>query len=421
MTTQTTYLQQTQLHEPDSSKVDLQTSFEDLQLGFYQLEPEVLESTSETYQSWMQLFENDSQSQLQQHPEHVIQMLPLLQKEFPGRPSYLMLCYKEGTPIAAGIYCPKSMSTKTLRAIGPARVLQGYYLCGNNFLMQNEFREDLSFLEHLLESTLEFCKQLRADFLILDDVLNKSPINQTLEAVTKRFLVYSHTGFQPRSLIHFPENPADYWNQFRSKSRRKHRKLLRDNSQLKLVRVTRPDQVVDFLEAAHQVSLNTWQTQRLGLRVHNNDQELNELMFLALHDALRSYLLMDGDRPIAFKFGSQHRGTFLDIEFGFDLDYASLSPGETLLLLILEDLIEHDPPRLYDFGEGDAMYKQRYSSDITESRSVLLLPDTLKNRSLLSYLRTSCHIDQFTRKLLKASGLYTGLRQLVRYGKLGSR
>lgn len=395
--------------------------FDDLQICFHAVQAEDLQPTSQLYQDWLALFEQDPRSYLNHHPDYLLHLQPQLQKSFPDRPSRVMFCRHQGTLVAAGICCPKNISTKTLRGIGPARLMRGYYLKGNSFLLRQAYHNDSAFLEFLLETTVKFCQQQHAKFLFLEDVQIDSPVKHCLDQLQGRCLIYSHTGYQPRSLIRFPENPADYWNKFRSKSRRKHRKLIRDNSHLKLVRITEPDQIADFLTAAHQVSKNTWQSQRLGLRVKNNDQEVSELMFLALHGALRSYLLMDGDRPVAFKISSQFQGIFFDLEFGFDRDYASASPGETLLLLILEDLIEYDAPRLYDFGEGDAQYKQRYSSEMTQSASVLLLPATMKNKRLLCYLNSSHRIDQAVRSILKTSGIYTALRQLVRYGKLGSR
>lgn len=405
-------------HDPEIEKA---APFDDLQISFHAVQMEDLQPMSQFYQDWLALFEQDPHALLNHHPDYLLYLQPQLQKSFPDRPSYVMFCRHQDTLIAAGICCPKNLSTKILRGMGPARVLQGYYLKGNSFLLQQGYQDNSAFLEFLLETTLNFCQQHHGAFLFLEDVHLDSPVKACLDRLEGRCLIYSHTGYQPRSLIRFPENAADYWSQFRSKSRRKHRKMIRDNSHLKLVRITEPDQIADFLSAAHQVSKNSWQSQRLGLRVKNNDQEVSELMFYALHGALRSYLLMDGDRPVAFKISNQFQGVFNDLEFGFDLDYASDSPGETLLLLILEDLTENDSPRTYDFGEGDAQYKQRYSSELTHSGAILLLPKTLKNKNLLCYLNTSRWIDQTARNLLKTTGIYTGLRQLVRYGRLGSR
>tara|TARA_R110002111_G_C6008015_1_gene374394 strand:+ start:45956 stop:47221 length:1266 start_codon:yes stop_codon:yes gene_type:complete len=400
---------------------ELEHRSNNLRIEFSPLQCAELQSISELYQSWMQLFQNDPHSSLDQHPDHVIRLIPIFQETHSHLPGQLMQCRREGKLIAAGILLPKTTNTKALKAVGPARLLEGYYLCGNSFLCEEIYQQDEFFLNHLLTTTVSFCEEQKAEFLMLEDLLINQPLNRTIPDSASRFLCYSNTEFQNRSLIHFPENPADYWNRFRPKSKIKQRKRLRQNGEMKLIRVTEPDQVADFLEAAHQISLNTWQTQRLGLRIKNDEKELEEMTFLAINGSLRSYLLMKADQPVAFKVGYQHKGVYRDLEIGFDLNYASTSPGEALLLLTLEDLIQHETPNTYDFGEGDAEYKQRYCSEITQSRSVFLFPNTLKNKSLLSYLKISRFIDRTMRKILKASGIYTALRQLVRYGKLGSR
>tara|TARA_R110002095_G_scaffold214089_1_gene205588 strand:+ start:3917 stop:5182 length:1266 start_codon:yes stop_codon:yes gene_type:complete len=393
----------------------------DLRIEISPLKSAQLQPFSELYQSWLQLFQNDQHSILDQHPDHVIRLFPIFRETHPHLPGQLVQCRREEKLIAAGILLPKTTNTKVLKAVGPARLLEGYYLCGNNFLLDEEYQQDEKFLNHLLTTTVSFCEKQKAAFLLLEDLFIDQPLNRTIPGSANRFLSYSNTGFQNRSLIQFSETPSDYWNQFRPKSKIKQRKRLRQNSEMRLVRITKPDQVADFLYAAHRISLNTWQSQRLGLRIKNDEKELEEMTFLAINGSLRSYLLMKDDQPVAFKVGYQHKGVYRDLEIGFDLNYSNTSPGEALLLLTLEDLIQHDSPNTYDFGEGDAEYKQRYCSEITQSRSVFLFPNTLKNKNLLWYLNISCFIDRTMRKMLKASGIYTALRQLVRYGKLGSR
>lgn len=405
----------------DVEQIETNEAQHSLQFKFHALDCAQLQPISEMYQNWMQLFQKDSNSDLYQHPDYIIPLIPILKNKHPQHPGYLMQCHTQGKLIAVGILLPKNMSTKVLKGLGPARLLPGYYLSGNRFLIQPEFQQDETLLKSLLESATSFCHQQKAVFLLLDDLLISEPLNKLAQDSENHFLNFSHTGFQDRSLIHFPENPTDYWKQFRSKSRGKQRRLLRQNNEMTFIRVTKPDQVADFLEAAHQISLNTWQTQRLGLRIKNDEMELEELIFLASNGFLRCYLLMKGDHPVAFKIGHQHKGVFRDVEVGFDLDYAKTSPGEALLLMTLDDLIEHDPPHTFDFGEGDAEYKQRYSSEITQSGSVLLLAPTIKNKLLLCYLKSSRVADRNIRKILKATGVYTAVRQLLRYGKLGSR
>ncbi|WP_298867077.1 GNAT family N-acetyltransferase [uncultured Gimesia sp.] len=401
--------------------IERQDGHQDLQIRFDTLDIALQQPVSKIYQSWKQLFENDPNSNIYQNPDHLVHCISDLQESHTGQSGYLMLCIQNEKTIAAGILLPKSHNSKCLRKLGLTRFFQGYYLCGNRFLIDPEFEEDETLQNDLLKSLLSFCQNQKAAFLLLDDLLLDQPLNRSIPGINDGFLSFSQSGYQNRNLIHFTDNPADYWNQFRSKSRTKHRRRLRQNSEMHLVRITEPDQVVEFLENAHQISVNTWQTQRFGLRIKNAQSELDELTSLAINNQLRSYLLMKGDQPVAFKLGYQHKGTFRDLEFGFDLNYAQTSPGEALLLLIFEDLIQHNTPAIYDFGEGDGEYKQRYSSEITQSRSLMLLPPTLKNRCLLSYLYTSRSMSQLLRKTLKATGIHTAVRQIFRYGKIGSK
>jgi len=213
----------------DYSKVkpaDLQNGCKDLQIEFEPLTCAQLHSVSETYQSWMQLVENDQNSSLDHHPDHVARLIPILHETHPNFPVYLMQCREEGKLIAAGILLPKSMSTKALKGLGPSRLLQGYYLCGNRFLLEQEYQQTETFLKHLLQSALSFCQKQKAEFLLLEDMLINQILNRSISDSEDEYLIYSHTGFQNRSLIHFSDNPADYWKQFRSKSRLKQKKRL---------------------------------------------------------------------------------------------------------------------------------------------------------------------------------------------------
>ncbi|MDF1744195.1 MAG: GNAT family N-acetyltransferase [Gimesia sp.] len=416
---------QTEKHDilavQEVESINWQDGHQDLQFQFYTLDIALQQPISKIYQSWKQLFENDPNSNIYLNPDHLVHCIPDLKESHSRQSGYLMLCNRDKNTIAAGIFLPKSLSSTVFKKLGLTRFFQGFYLCGNRFLIDPDLEEDETFQGDLLKSSLSFCQQQKAAFLLLDDLLIDQPLNRSIPSTNEGFLSYSHSGYQNRNLIQFTENPSDYWNQFRSKSRTKHRRRLRQNSEMHLVRITEADQVVEFLENAHQISVNTWQTQRFGLRIKNDQSELDELTSLAINNSLRSYLLMKGEQPVAFKVGYQHKGTFRDLEFGFDLNYAQTSPGEALLLLIFEDLIQHNTPTIYDFGEGDGEYKQRYSSEITQSRSLMLLPPTLKNRCLLSHLYTSRFMSQLMRKTLKTTGIHTAVRQIFRYGKIGSK
>ena len=97
---------------------------------------------------------------------------------------------------------------------------------------------------------------------------------------------------------------------------------------------------------------------------------------------LRSYLLKCGDMPCAYAVGAQYGGVFqfMDTRFVEAYDAVKQSPGMVLIDLILEDLFRHEKPRFFNFGKGDAFYKQRYANWTLSDSSILLFRRTLGNR-----------------------------------------
>src|SRR5262249_13634379 len=151
--------------------------------------------------------------------------------------------------------------------------------------------------------------------------------------------------------IDFPDDPATYWQRFHGKTwrdiRSKARKL-----KYELRCFHRPEDVLEFLAKANHISTRSWQCKSLGCRIHNSSEERNFLEFVASRSALRSYILEQDGRLLAFQMATQWKGVFTFIETGYDPEYAPYSPGIVLFLRLLEDLTAHDPPKICDFGLG---------------------------------------------------------------------
>ena len=135
-----------------------------------------------------------------------------------------------------------------------------------------------------------------------------------------------------------------------------------------------PEEVPVFLEKARQVSQETWQAKRLGPRITNSPQQRQFWELVASHGAMRSYILEQHGRPLAFVIGVQWQGRFIHEETGYALSYAACSPGTVMLSRLLEDLIARDTPRVLDFGTGDAEYKRHFGNHQTQSGPMLLVP-----------------------------------------------
>ncbi|HUQ68257.1 MAG TPA: GNAT family N-acetyltransferase, partial [Planctomycetaceae bacterium] len=210
--------------------------------------------------------------------------------------------------------------------------------------------------------------------------------------------------------------PEKYWSKFSGKTRSTFRRKLKKFGTTRLDRITEIDQVSSFLAAAHKISHQTWQTRQFGLRVRNDDCELEQFTTLARLGLLRCYLWHVNDEPIAFTIGNQDHGCFHYEEVGYVTAHARNSPGQMMLLQMIDDLILHERPEWFDFGGGDANYKQLFSTHESESGTVWLFPPTVSNHLTVPYLR-GCHaVRHVARRWIGDAGLTSRFRQWIRYG-----
>jgi hypothetical protein len=151
---------------------------------------------------------------------------------------------------------------------------------------------------------------------------------------------------------------------FSSKSRYNLRRTLRklDDFAPGRVRVrsfSRPDEVDEFLEQAEGIARRTYQWQIGPCATLVVTPALREkLAALARQGFWRGYLLIVGDKPGAYCHGMVHGGTYFYNTVGFAPELAPLSPGQVLLLRMIEDLCATGAARRLDLGTRAANYKE---------------------------------------------------------------
>jgi hypothetical protein len=204
--------------------------------------------------------------------------------------------------------------------------------------------------------------------------------------VQKQYSLHSPFGVRKWHLLRIEGSFEDYLGGMGGKSRntlrRKVRQLEKRDDKLEIRRVDHPAQVPPFLEAASEISRNSWQQRVLGERVSDNEQTRRSLMDLAERGLLRSYLLTSGGDPCAFLIGYHYRGVFNSGELGFHQRFADYSPGTVLWYLLLEDLHADPSMTLLNFGMGDAAYKRRFGNAQSSDSSWLVMGRSIRNRLL---------------------------------------
>lgn len=364
-------------------------------LSVTKLDDQFRDPQSPAYRQWLEWFQSDSAATIQQHPDFAFHD-PRALKELRERPGYfLSASFPDGSRWAAGIV-PKTVKLPRVAGLGLTRQVRGYRLIGSRFFGHGSAQGQ----ETLLHELEEFLDRQNIDFLLFEDVLDPSPVWNLLNARTEPiFRVEFLTGMDSRSRIHLPTNADDYWKSFSKNARKQNRRTLDDSRQFRLWCATEVDQVADLLAAASQVSERSWQADRLQVRLCRDEAKFDLLTFQAQQRALRSYVLYDGETPIAFELDHQFNGYLVSDDAAYDQRYAEHSPGRALLLRVLEDLFERDTPEWYDFAAGDWDYKRRYANDQARSAKLWLVRRNLRFGIISTLLRTDRSLRSGARRV----------------------
>lgn len=317
-----------------------------------------------------------------------------------------------GSPSALALLEPASIRLARAPCLGELTRLSALRVVGSE-LYGDVTREGA---EAFVDAACALLEAGRAECVLFDDLAADSPLAAPIAAARAR----GRVGLAPRGprqphwYVRFPAPASAYWRALPGKARYKLRRKARGFSH-RLVAVTRPEHVADFLAKARWVSERSWQGRRFGLRVTGSREEIREAARLAEAGALRSYLLEAEDgSPVAFVLGSQWGGLFRHEETAYDTAWAELSPGIVLLFRLLEDLTERDPPRLLDFGAGDAEYKRSFGNACAESGPVALIPRAGRPRRAAAVARAWQRADRGARDALRRAGIYDKARRLYR-------
>lgn len=383
-----------------------------LQIDLHPLEAHRTDTDELFVAEWRRLFTADPQAYALQHPDHVAAEL----KHLPAtRLHAWLISAREGSHwVGAGVLLPKRITARHWTGLPPEGLLQGYRLAGNRFL-QTDDRSDV--LTALAQTALDQVQGSAADFLLVEDLDQPSPLAGALASVgAGTFSQFAPQELQPRLRIELPPTADAYFSKFSSKTRSTFRRKLKKFGNSRLWRVIEPQDVARFLSDAHAISLQTWQSRRLGLRIRNDARELDQLSELARCGLLRSYVWYVNETPAAFLLGNQSAGTFHYEEVGYATEFARNSPGQMLLLQVLDDLFAANRPTWFDFGGGDAEYKRMFANHVTNSGTVWLLPPRFKPWLVTRWIQTVMATKRGVRGLVRQLGAASRVRQWIRYG-----
>ena len=174
------------------------------------------------------------------------------------------------------------------------------------------------------------------------------------------------------------------------------------------------EQVPELMSLALPLSQKTWQHSTIGQRMGQGDLAEDFIGWVARHGWLRSYVLTCGEAPISFLVAFQFDNCMYFREMGYDPQHFKFSPGNLLWMEALEDLFERDRPRIADFGHGDSALKRFYGNKSHQETTILLVRNTLSNRSRMAMHSLFQGMISRTSDLAGKAGVASLLRRTIR-------
>jgi CelD/BcsL family acetyltransferase involved in cellulose biosynthesis len=171
----------------------------------------------------------------------------------------------------------------------------------------------------------------------------------------------------------------------RSTLKRKRRKLEEaSGGSLDVRQYSRPADVGEFFTHARAVSAETYQERLLDAGLPAD--ALPAIRALAERGEMRGWLLFLDERPIAYLYAPAQGRTLLYAHLGYRAGFSHFSPGSVLQLEAMRMLMEEGAFSHFDFTEGDGQHKRQFASASVPSHDLLLVRDTVGNRTALRSL-----------------------------------
>jgi len=260
-------------------------------------------------------------------------------------------------------------------------------------------------------------ERFKADVEVI--VTRSHPVREQLPAVTAhdgvlRYVMARYARFHTDLSGSFDEYLARFSSKSRNTLRRKVRRLVEHPDGVAMRTYATPEEMAEFLARAGAVSALTYQHRLLDAGLPTDAAYLSKLQALAANDSVRGYLLVLGEKPIAYLCCPASDDILRYGYLGYDPAHADLSPGTVLQYLAFEALFGEQRFRAFDFTDGQGEHKRFFGTHETQCADICYFPNSYRARFWVRLHRLfdcgSAGLVQVAERL----GVKSQLKRLVR-------
>lgn len=222
-----------------------------------------------------------------------------------------------------------------------------------------------------------------------------------------RTSAYKLDGERSFHYLALPGTFDGYMGEFRKKQRYNLKRQVRVLSEafeetLEVSVITRPEDVSQLVADVNKVAEKSWKAEELDRAVPEVVANPKALEEIAAKGLLRAYVLKVKNEPCAYAIGYHFKQIYHYANIGYDSTLHQYSPGNVLLLLVIQDLIEKAGAQFMNFGITDAEYKRIFGNRHIKDAALLVLRPGLRNTAMLKMHAAFQGLKSYARERLRA-------------------
>lgn len=189
----------------------------------------------------------------------------------------------------------------------------------------------------------------------------------------------------PAKTVHWRAELADSLEGFissrgkktRANLRRHARRLVRAHGDVLEIReFSEPEQLSELTSELESIATRSYQ-RALGVGYTGSELQRALIDLAARRGWLRARVLYIAGNPVAFAYGYCYRGTYYGVANSFDPAFANYDVGLYVLMQLVDGLCR-EGVRAWDFGTGNAEYKERLGDVRLNEAEVLMFAPSIR-------------------------------------------
>jgi hypothetical protein len=269
----------------------------------------------------------------------------------------------------------------------------------------------------LVQNLCDMLSQGEADMVSFHQLTEHSPLHKALLTIGRKGGLEPNPQWSIHREMSLPDQTGSLLKDMKSKHRSwirgRQRKLESAYSgNVRWKWITQFDDLPGLWAQIEQVASLTYQ-RGLGAGFVDNEEHRLRYDLFARRGQLRVQVLEIEERVSAFWIGTVYRNVFYSSATGYDPELRVYEPGTLIFIHMIDELVREGVKK-FDFGLGDAHYKERFGDNFWREATMRMYAPTLKGVAIKSLLGIFNLVDDTGRRVLKRFGILDKIKTMWR-------